>query len=65
MQQKKNLEVAQKKRNQFVEILEQMEKKLNELYIDSEDIPFSLVVDETDLSLKKLEELHSGLQDLQ
>ena len=31
----------------------------------SEDTPSSIVMDETDLSLRKLEELHSELQDLQ
>ncbi|GFS34610.1 microtubule-associated protein 65-9 [Actinidia rufa] len=55
----------QKKRNRFVEILEQIEKISNELYIDFEDTPSSIVVDESDLSLRKLEELHKGLRDLQ
>ena len=65
MEWKKNLEAMQKRRNQFVEVFEQIEKISNELYIDSEDTPFSLVVDETDLSLKKLKELQLELQDLQ
>ena len=54
MERKKNLETMQKRKNQFVEIIEQIEKLSNELYIDSEDTPFSLVVNEIDLSLKKL-----------
>ncbi|GFY86348.1 tetratricopeptide repeat (TPR)-like superfamily protein [Actinidia rufa] len=52
-------------RNQFVEVLEQIEKISNELYIDSKDTPSSIVVDEFDLSLRKFEELHSELRDLQ
>ena len=64
MEWKENLEAMQKRRNQVVEVLEQIEKISNELYIDFEDTPFSLVVDETDLSLKNLEELHSELRDL-
>ncbi|GFS33860.1 microtubule-associated protein 65-9 [Actinidia rufa] len=59
---KRNLEAMQKRRNQFVEILEKIS---NELYIASEDIPSSIVVDESDLSTSKLEELHSELRDLQ
>ena len=57
IERKKNLEAMRKRMNQFVEVFEQIEKILNELYIDSEDTPFSLVVDKTDLSLKKIEEL--------
>ena len=44
----------QKRRNKFVEILKQIKKISNELYINYEDTPFSLIVDEIDLSLKKL-----------
>ena len=51
----------QKIRNQFVKLLEQIENISNELYNDSEDTLFSLVVDETDLFLKKLEELQLEL----
>ena len=61
-QQKQKLE---EKRNQFIEILAQMEKISNELYLDSEDTPSSIAVDELDLSIRKLEELHSELRDLQ
>ena len=49
------------KRNQFIEVLEQIEKISNELYNDSDDTPSSIVVDETDLSSRKLEELYSEL----
>ena len=48
-----------KRMNQFVEFLEQIKNISNELYNDSEDTSSSIVVDETDLSIKKLEELHS------
>ncbi|GFZ15660.1 microtubule-associated protein 65-9 [Actinidia rufa] len=64
-QQKKNLEAMQKRRNQFIEVLEQIRKFSNALYNDSDDTPSSLVVDEYDLSIRKLEELHSEFRDLQ
>ncbi|XP_057463529.1 uncharacterized protein LOC130753466 isoform X1 [Actinidia eriantha] len=64
-QQKRTLEVMQKRRNQFVEVLAQIEKISNELYLDFEDTPSSIAVDESDLSLRKLVELHSEFRDLQ
>ncbi|GFS42503.1 transducin family protein [Actinidia rufa] len=64
-QHKRNLEAMQKRRNQFVEVLAQIEKISNELYLDSEETPSSIAVDESDLSLRKLEELHSELRNLQ
>ena len=62
MNRKQKLE---EKKNQFDEVLEQIKNISNELYNDSEDTPSSIVVDETDLSIRKLEELHSELRDLQ
>ncbi|GFZ03429.1 microtubule-associated protein 65-9 [Actinidia rufa] len=65
-QQKRNLEAMQeRRRNQFVEVLAQIEKISNELYNDFDDTPSSLVVDESDLSIRKLGQLHSELRDLQ
>ncbi|GFZ15631.1 microtubule-associated protein 65-9 [Actinidia rufa] len=55
----------QERRNQFVEVLAQIEKISNKLYNDSDDTPSSLVVDESDLSIRKLGQLHSELRDLQ
>ena len=53
------------RRNQFVEVLEQIQKISNEIYMSSEYTPSKIVVDEADLSLRKLEELHRELQALQ
>ena len=61
-ERKRNLE---ERRNQFVEIFNQIENISNELYNDSEDTPSSIVVDETDLSIRKLEDMHSELRDFQ
>lgn len=58
--QKRKLE----RRNQFVEVLEQIRKISNEIRRSSE-YPTSTAVDETDLSSRKLEELHRELQALQ
>ncbi|GFY99178.1 leucine-rich repeat transmembrane protein kinase [Actinidia rufa] len=55
----------QERRNQFVEVLVQIEKISNELYNDSDDTPSSLVVNESDLSIRNLGQLHSELRDLQ
>ncbi|XP_076953992.1 65-kDa microtubule-associated protein 3-like [Bidens hawaiensis] len=49
------------RRNQFLEVLEQINKIQKEIYSTSSNI----VLDETDLSLRKLEELHTKLQSLQ
>ncbi|KAJ9545763.1 hypothetical protein OSB04_025470 [Centaurea solstitialis] len=49
------------RRNQFVEVLEQIQKLHKEIYATSS----KTVLDETDLSLRKLEELHTKLQTLQ
>ncbi|XVF09710.1 hypothetical protein REPUB_Repub07fG0118800 [Reevesia pubescens] len=53
------------RRNQFVEVLEQIQKITHEIYGSTELVSFKTVVDETDLSLRKLEELHRQLHELQ
>ncbi|KAK8627888.1 hypothetical protein V6N13_135485 [Hibiscus sabdariffa] len=53
------------RRNQFVEVLEQIQKITNEIYGSSVSVSSKTVVDETDLSLRKLEELHRQLHELQ
>ncbi|XWS61043.1 hypothetical protein CRYUN_Cryun07bG0091800 [Craigia yunnanensis] len=53
------------RRNQFVEVLKQVQKITNEIYESTESISSKTVVDETDLSLRKLEELHRHLHELQ
>ncbi|XP_042512137.1 65-kDa microtubule-associated protein 3-like [Macadamia integrifolia] len=53
------------RRDQFVEVLQQIQKILNEICSSTECNPSMVVVDETDLSLRKLEELHRQLQALQ
>lgn len=49
------------RRNQFIEVLEQIQKIQMEIYATS----FKTVLDETDLSVRKLEELHVQLQALE
>ncbi|KAK1438666.1 hypothetical protein QVD17_04475 [Tagetes erecta] len=49
------------KRNQFVEVLEQIQRIQMEIYT----ISFKTVLDETELSIRKLEELHVHLQALE
>ncbi|KAI3735192.1 hypothetical protein L6452_14682 [Arctium lappa] len=49
------------RRNQFLEVLEQIQKIQMEIYATS----LKTVLDETDLSLRKLEELHAQLQALE
>ncbi|XP_018817914.1 65-kDa microtubule-associated protein 3-like [Juglans regia] len=53
------------RRNQFLEVQEQIQKISNEIYGSTEYISSMLVVDESDLSLRKLEELHRELHELQ
>ncbi|XVF50699.1 hypothetical protein PTKIN_Ptkin04bG0123300 [Pterospermum kingtungense] len=53
------------RRKQFVEVLEQIKKITNEIYGFTESVSSKTVVDETDLSLRKLEELHTQLHELQ
>ncbi|CAJ2666893.1 unnamed protein product [Trifolium pratense] len=51
------------RRNQFIEVQEQIQSISNEIHCPREIIPF--IVDDTDLSLRKLEELHRQLHTLQ
>lgn len=51
------------RRNQFIEVQEQIQSLSIEIYGPIEYIPAT--VDETDLSLRKLEELHRQLNALQ
>ena len=53
------------RRNQFLEVLDQIQKISSEIYCSSEYTPYNTIVDESDLSLRKLEELHRELQSLQ
>ncbi|KAM7504663.1 hypothetical protein LguiB_003567 [Lonicera macranthoides] len=53
------------RRNQFVEVLEQIQNIKNEIYEAGQYNPSKTLVDETDLSLRKLEELHRELLALQ
>ncbi|XP_038685225.1 65-kDa microtubule-associated protein 3-like isoform X1 [Tripterygium wilfordii] len=53
------------RRNQFVEVLEQIQQISNEIYGSVNNISSKVVMDETDLSLRRLEELHRQLHALQ
>ena len=53
------------RRNQFIEVLEQIQMITNEIYGSAELVSSKAVLDETDLSLRKLEELHRQLHELQ
>ncbi|KAG2715693.1 hypothetical protein I3843_03G092200 [Carya illinoinensis] len=53
------------RRNQFLEVQEQIQDISNEIYGTAEYISSKKVVDESDLSLRKLEELHRELHELQ
>uniref|UniRef100_A0A2N9GG61 65-kDa microtubule-associated protein 3 n=1 Tax=Fagus sylvatica TaxID=28930 RepID=A0A2N9GG61_FAGSY len=54
------------RRNQFLDVLEQIQEISNEIYGGSTGyISSKIVEDESDLSLRKLEELHRQLHDLQ
>ena len=53
------------RRNQFFEVVEEIEKIKSEIYGAMDYVPSKMVVDETDLTLRKLEELHKQLQALQ
>ncbi|KAI4347450.1 hypothetical protein L6164_008263 [Bauhinia variegata] len=53
------------RRNQFVEVQEQIQNISNEIYGSREYILSKTVVDEADLSLRKLEEFHRQLHALQ
>ncbi|KAL5811005.1 hypothetical protein ACOSQ4_027573 [Xanthoceras sorbifolium] len=51
--------------NQFIEVLEHIQKIKNEIYGSIAYISSKTVVDEADLSLRKLEEFHRELHELQ
>lgn len=53
------------RRNQFLDVLEQIQEISNEIHGSTEYMSSKIVVDENDLSLRKLEELHRQLHDLQ
>lgn len=53
------------RRQQFLEVLEQIQSIINELHRSKEHTSSKVVVDESDLSLRKLEELHRQLHALQ
>ncbi|KAE8722447.1 65-kDa microtubule-associated protein 3 [Hibiscus syriacus] len=53
------------RRNHFIDVLDQIQMIRNELSGSTESISSEILVDETDLSLLKLEELHSQLHELQ
>lgn len=53
------------RKNQFVDVLEQIEMLKNEICGSTVYISSKTVVDESDLSLRKLEEFHRELHELQ
>jgi predicted nucleic acid-binding Zn-ribbon protein len=53
------------RRNQFLEVQGQIQEISNEIYGSSEYMSSKMVVDDSDLSLRKLEELHRKLHELQ
>lgn len=53
------------RRNQFLDVLQQIQEISNEIHGSTEYMSSKIVVDENDLSLRKLEELHRQLHDLQ
>ncbi|WOH01364.1 hypothetical protein DCAR_0520746 [Daucus carota subsp. sativus] len=53
------------RRNQFFEVVEQIQKIRNEIYESNKQADICNVIDDADLSLRKLEELHTELQALQ
>ncbi|XP_022774468.1 65-kDa microtubule-associated protein 3-like [Durio zibethinus] len=53
------------RRNQFIEVIDQIQMITNEIYGSTESVSSKTIVDETDLSLRKLEELHRQLHELQ
>lgn len=53
------------RRNLFYDVVEQIQKIRNEICSSDKSTSYSPGVDETDLSLRKLEELQQELQNLQ
>ncbi|KAL2454929.1 65-kDa microtubule-associated protein 3 [Abeliophyllum distichum] len=52
------------RKHQFTDVLEQIQTLKNEIYGSADNTSTETIVDETDLSLRKLEELHRELQAL-
>lgn len=53
------------RKNQFVEAVDQLEKISREICVPLEDSLYKMVVEETDLSLRRLEELRRRLVEYQ
>ena len=53
------------RKKQFIEVLDQLMNIAKELCKPMEDNLYKISMDETDLSLKRLEELHTILHELQ
>lgn len=53
------------RKNQFVEVLRPIQNLSNEFRGDTEDNLYKVVLDETDLSMRRLEELRKKLLELQ
>ncbi|KAL0299428.1 UNVERIFIED_CONTAM: microtubule-associated protein 3 [Sesamum radiatum] len=53
------------RKNQFIEVLEEIQRIKHEIYRSGGYVSNNMAVDETDLSIRKLEELHRELQALQ
>lgn len=53
------------RKNQFIEVTKQLQKIKDEIFKPTGCTSTAVVVDESDLSLRKLEELHAELQALQ
>ncbi|KAJ8552763.1 hypothetical protein K7X08_020156 [Anisodus acutangulus] len=53
------------RKNQFIEVTKQIQKIRDEIFRPTDCTSTTVVVDESDLSLRKLEELHAELQALQ
>lgn len=53
------------RRNQFIVVLEEIQNITNDIKGQGEHVPSKPLIDETDLSMRKLEELHCQLQALQ
>lgn len=53
------------RRNQFIEVVQQIQKIRSEIYESDKPTNISNVIDDADLSLRKHEELHTELQALQ
>ncbi|KAK6920256.1 hypothetical protein RJ641_016160 [Dillenia turbinata] len=54
-----------RRRNEIVEVLDQIQAVSKEIYSPEDESHYDVILDETDLSLKKLEELRKALSGLQ